>query len=317
MPECIVFKPEELLPVAWRGFLAAGPVRMFNPALLRDGGNWIFAFRVVAMDGLRRLAVCRLDGALRPVVGSSVALTDLIQIPRERGYPEQALLWFADPRLYRLGGRLFIYWNSGWHEPHNCQFLHELRAADFRPVGVPREMKLAGARQPLEKNWTLFGTDPFYAIYSPTPHRVLSFSLSGDGDIEFAECASVPWADDGLRGGAPPQLVDGRYWSFCHMIENAPDGYRYTAAVYRFAAAPPFAPTDAPTGTLALGNPFGGRRLHAKLNPAVGEVIYPCGAAHEDGRWLVSHGINDEHCAISILSEADVARALRPVRGAG
>ena len=313
MSDCIVFQPEEILPAAWRHYLTAGPVCTFNPALLRDGDGWIFAFRVVAADGLRRIALSRLDRNLRPVADSGVPLTDMIRLPPHGNFPNQAHTWFADPRLYRFGRRLFIYWNSGWHEPHNCQFLQELDPADFRPRGLPRELRLQGARQPLEKNWVLFGSDPLYAIYAPTPHRVLTFSLKGEGDLEFADFATTAWDAGGLRGGAPPQLVDGHYWSFCHTIESAPDGHRYAAAVYRFAATPPFAPTDAPAGALALGNPFGARRLHTKLNPAVSEVVYPCGAAHDGGRWLVSHGLNDEHCAISILSHAEVSGALRPL----
>ena len=43
---------------------------------------------------------------------------------------------FADPRLYRLAGRLFVYWNSGWHEPQNHQFLQELDPVSLRPVGI-------------------------------------------------------------------------------------------------------------------------------------------------------------------------------------
>jgi predicted GH43/DUF377 family glycosyl hydrolase len=42
------------------------------------------------------------------------------------------------------------------------------------------------------------------------------------------------------------------------------------------------------------------------LNTAVGEVIYPCGAARDGARWMISHGINDEYCAISIVSHAAV-----------
>lgn len=317
MADCILFQPEELLPNTWRHFLTSGPVRVFNPGLLRDGDGWLFAFRVVAIDGLRRIGICRLNAALRPIAGSAVALTDLVRMSPQGSYPEQAHTWFADPRLYRLAGRLFVYWNSGWHEPHNCQFIQELDSATLRPVGEPRELRLRGERQPLEKNWTLFGEGPFFAVYAPMPHRVLSFSPAGEGDIELADIASTDWEGGRLRGSAPPQLVDGRYWSFCHTIESSPEGHRYAAAVYRFATVAPFAPTDAPAGSLALGNPFGERRLHAKLNPAVGEVLYPCGAAHDGTRWLVSHGINDEHCAISILSNDEVARALRPLEQPG
>jgi hypothetical protein len=292
-------------------------VRLFNPGLLADGDGWLFAFRVVAADSLRRIALARLDRQLRPIAGSAIALSDSFRLPPGRDYPAQVRVWFADPRLYRLGGRLFVYWNSGWHEPQNAQFLHELDPATLRPVGVAREMLLRGApRRPLEKNWMLFGEGSFHATYSPAPHRVLAFTLEGDGDIAFSDTATTAWDSPSLRGGAPPQHHAGSYWSFCHTIETELAGYRYAARVYRFAATAPFAPTHEPAGELDLGWRDGNRRLHPSLNPAIDQVIYPCGAAHAGDCWLVSLGINDERCAIAKLSDGEVARALRPIGGA-
>ena len=320
MPEAVLFQPDELLPDTWRPLAAAGSVRVFNPGLLRDGDGWIFAYRVVGPDGLRRVGVCRLDAKLRVVKDSPAPFSDRVRFAAGRDYAGAASTWFADPRLYRLQGRIFIYWNSGWHEPRNHQFLQELDIVGLNPVGQPRELILRGPRQPLEKNWTFFGDERLHAVYSPAPHRVLGFSLAGDGDIEFSELAIHDWnhasyaaAHGTLRGGAPPQLCNGHYWSFCHSVKGSEGHYRYTPAVYRFAATAPFAPTDAPTGELSLGNPTGDRRSFPKLNPAVGEVVYPCGAANHDGHWFVSYGINDERCAIAILSHREVAGAVRPL----
>jgi predicted GH43/DUF377 family glycosyl hydrolase len=49
------------------------------------------------------------------------------------------------------------------------------------------------------------------------------------------------------------------------------------------------------------------------LNPAVGEVVYPCGAARDGTRWLISHGINDEYSAISVVEHAAVLASLQPI----
>ncbi len=329
--ECIVLPTEQLLPAQWRSFTAEGAVRAFNPALLRDGDGWIFAYRVVGPDGRRRIAICRLDAARRVVAGSPQPLTDRVRFRRGAAYPEIATQWLADPRLYRFGGRLFVYWNSGWHEPHNCQFLQELEAGTLAPIGHPRELVLQGERQKLEKNWTFFegvGTSGapegrLFCLYSITPHRVLEFSLEGDGDLRFQETVRHDWTPDGypvchggLRGGAPPVPSEGRFWVFCHSVHDGAGGYRYAPAAYSFSAQPPFAPLAGPASPLDLGNPFGERRTHARLNPAVGEVIYPCGAARDGARWLISHGINDEHCAITSIDAAAVAATLRPIAGA-
>jgi predicted GH43/DUF377 family glycosyl hydrolase len=320
--ECIVFEAATLLPEAWAKFSAQGPVRCFNPGLVRDGDGWLFAYRVVGPDGLRRIGICRLDAALRVVPGSPVPFSDRVRFRRGAEYPEVATKWFADPRLHRLGGRLLIYWNSGWHEPRNHQFVQELDPVSLTPRGPARELLLQGERRKLEKNWTLFtaGGERIHAVYSIMPHRVLELSLAGEGDIVCAEIARTEWAPadypachGGLRGGAPPVAAEGRLWSFCHSVHDGADGYRYAAAAYACDAQAPFAPVLGPRVPLALGHPAAAVRTHARLNPAVGEVIYPCGAARDGARWIVSHGINDEHCALSLVDHAAVLATLRPV----
>lgn len=320
MAELILFEAHELLPEAWRRWPALGPVRVFNPALLWNSPGWIFAFRAVGPDGSRRIGICRLDSSFRIVTGSQAALSEKIAAGAGAAFPAEiaARNWFADPRLYRLAGRLFICWNTGWHEPGNHQYVQELHPDTLEPMGLPRELALA-RRCPLEKNWMLFGEGPVRAVYRPSPHTVLSAPLlSGEGPVVCTQESSVPWdvssheASLGeLRGGAPPQLVAGQYYSICHSVRGTPGDYRYVAAVYRFAAQPPFRPTAGPAGLLPLPDPFEGRRTHPKLNPAVGSVVYPCGAVHRDGRWHVSYGLHDEHCAIAVLPHAAVEAVVR------
>jgi predicted GH43/DUF377 family glycosyl hydrolase len=148
----------------------------------------------------------------------------------------------------------------------------------------------------------------------------LEFSLAGEGDLLFSEVSrhdfplgGYPACHGGLRGGAPPQLLGGQYWAIAHSVHDSAEGYRYAAAAYAFSAEAPFAPLHRPRQPLTLGNPFGARRTHERLNPAVGEVIYPCGAAHDGIRWLISHGINDENCAISTVEHADLLATVEAV----
>lgn len=323
--KCVVFAASELLPDEWKGAAGTGPVRAFNPGLLRYEDGWLLAYRLVADDGLRRIALCRLNEALKVIAGSSVPVTDYVCFRPGVAYPEIATKWFADPRLYRLGGRLFIYWNSGWHEPRNYQFVQELDPHTLRPHGTARELLLNGPRQKLEKNWTFFCRDDgslaeLHAVYSILPHRVLRFSIGGHDDITFEDEAGVryewslrsyPSCHGGLRGGAPPVYMNGRFWSFCHSVHGVADDYRYAPAVYSFAAEPPFRPVAEPSRPLAMASDLAAQRLFPRLNPAVNEVIYPCGAAWDGTRWLVSHGINDERCAISVLDHATVVASMQ------
>lgn len=318
----IVFDNRELLPTAWRGADDAA-VRIFNPGLLRDGPGWLLAYRIVSEPGLqRRIALCQLDASFRVVAGSAMPLSDRIRFPQPALLPAQATHWFADPRLYRFGGRLYLYWNSGWHEPRNCQFLQELEPTSLQPIGSPRELQLRSNRQKLEKNWGLFEDEGrLHAVYSVNPHRVLGFSLAGNGPIEFDEAApprpnpgGFAQVHGGLRGGAPPQRVGEHFYSFCHSIENGVSGYEYVPAVYRFAAQPPFAPADVPLRPLSIEIPSAARRHLPKLNPAIGDIVYPSGAAYADGKWVVSIGVDDEHCAIAVLDHDMVVGTLSPAR---
>jgi hypothetical protein len=321
---CVVLDPAALLPQEWQHLPAQGPVRTFNPGLLRAEASWIFACRVVGADGLRRIALCRLDDAFRVLSGSVVPFSDHVRFRAGNTYPEVATHWFADPRLYRLGGRTWVYWNSGWHEPQNHQFLQEFDSTTLAPIGTARELLLRDERRKLEKNWTLFATGSgprCFAVYSIVPHRVLELSLEGAGDLECSDFATTSWSVDsypashgGLRGGAPPVFAEDQFWSFCHSVHDDPAGYRYAPAVYRFTASPPFAPNAGPTRSLTLGNPFGTNRIHPRLNPAVGEVIYPCGAARNGHRWVISHGINDEYCALSTIPPEQVLATLHPAK---
>lgn len=317
---CRVFDAGDLIPSEWQAAAATGLVRTFNPGLLSDGDGWILAYRVVFADGRRRLALARLDSDLRVRPGSAYALSDRVRFPSGATYPEVVFRWQADPRLYRFGGRVFVYWNSGWHEPQNHQFLQELDGTTLAPRGAPRELLLQGPRRPLEKNWTLFAgaAGGLFAVYSVQPHRVLRFSLEGDGAIVFHEHSCRDWnltvypdCHGGLRGGAPPVWHDGRYWSICHSVHDGAAGFCYAAGVYCFSGDPGFAPLAEPRAPLDLAPAERKSRLGPRLNPAVDEVIYPCGAAWDGTRWMISHGINDERCAISLLPPAAVEASLR------
>ena len=309
VPRCILYRSEELLPRSWKQ-APQKTLQTFNPALLRlhteSEAQWLLAYRVVLHDGQRRIAIARLDKHLLPIPESQVAWSDLLPTHCSAGAAIRP--WFADPRLYCLGGRYFLYWNSGWHEPENQQYLQEFNVHTLAPVGEPRRFRLEGPRQALEKNWVIFGDGPFYAVYSPSPQRLLHCSLDGEGEILFREIAEHPSEDfrfsetyGALRGGAPPLRVGDQYLSICHCLREETQGLHYRAALYCFDGQSPFAPKGGTVRTLPLGNPFGRTTRFPRLNQAISEVIYPCGAAVSGEDLLISYGINDEHCAISVL----------------
>lgn len=315
----IVFGNSALVPAEWRFRAGPGPIWAFNPAILADGGSgWIFVYRLVFRDELRRIAICRLDAEFRVIPDSCVPVSDLIRPERSAEYSEADRTWFADPRLYRLGGKLLLYWNSGWHDSPNAQFLQELDEDTMHPRGTPRSLQRDGLRRTIEKNWTFFGEKALFAVYSITGQRILQADSDGLESIRFHEVFGTEW-DAGpyvrefgaLRGGAPPHLVDDSYYSFCHSVCRSATGYRYVPAVYRFAAEPPFAPTHAPSRPVPLENPFGTAPFYQRLNPAVAEVLYPSGAVFDRGNWVISYGVNDERCAVAVISDSSIQACLR------
>jgi hypothetical protein len=321
MPLTVILDNAALTPREWRFCAGPGPVWAFNPALAaEDGGGWLLAPRLVFRDQVRRIAICRLDPEFRVVEGSAVPLSDLLRLPASAACDEVNRKWFADPRLYWLAGRLFLQWNTGWHATPNAQFLQELDAATLEPTGQAQELRLQGVRQTIEKNWMLFGGDPVRAVYFAKGQRILRAVTAGQDAILFAAECETNWNPGvfvreygSLRGGAPPCLHAGRYYSFCHARRSCSGRDSYVAAVYTFGEEPPFAPLARPCAPLALANPWGERALNPKLAPNVGEVIYACGTAWRDGKWVVGYGINNERCAIAQLDATEVDALLGAV----
>jgi len=62
-----------------------------------------------------------------------------------------------------------------------------------------------------------------------------------------------------------------------------------------------------------LVNPFGFNDSPDRLNPAVKQVLYPCGAVFKDDKWIISYGVNDEYSIITEISESEVDAVFSPV----
>lgn len=305
------FHNEDLVPAAWRAQTGADPVWCFNPAMLRLRSGWLFAYRVVLSDQQRRIAACLLDEHFEVIPGSPIPLSDHIRFPATAGYSSRATSWFADPRLYRINERLQLYFNSGWHEPINHQFLVELDLQTFLPLAPARELALDGPRQPLEKNWMLLDDAPDRAVYSPDPHVLMTLVDEDDARLLYrlqqgpGIAISAALGPGHLRGGTPPVRRGDRYYSFCHFIASSAEAVNYRACVYVFSANPPHAPLRLPGALLDL--PLTSATL-PRLNPAVTDVVYPCAAAWCNDAWHIAYGVNDERCAIASFSAASIDR---------
>ncbi len=300
-----VFCNRALLPECWKAEASNGPMWCFNPTLLRQTDRWIFAYRVVLPDQRRRIAACLLNDAFEIVDGSQVPVSDTIKFDERPQYSERATTWFADPRLYAVKGNIYLYFNSGWHEPRNHQFVVALDENLFPSLGPAKEIDLLQPCKSLEKNWVFLADTLSDLVYSPDPHLLAQFVGEQDGRLLYSLLSEMKptadvWSNNAylVRGGAPPVRRGSFYYSFCHAISTNEELPSYRACVYRFSALAPFVRIDEAYCMLEVNPLKESARSQPKLNPAVAEVVYPCGAALFDKSWHVACGLNDERCAI-------------------
>lgn len=308
-----VLDPADFVPETWRH--GQGVVHMFNPGLAELHGRRILAYRLVLADRRRRLAICALDSADRPVAGSAVALSGLM--------PE-AGPWQADPRLFAQGDRLFLHFNTGDRPRPNSICLVELDALSLTPLGPARPLALAGTRRPVEKNWMLFSPDQaeVLAVYSIDPHVMVRVQP------DTGEChtiATMAWrrpasAMGEPRGGTTPVRVGDVYYAFFHMTGPAPLAarllhrlrhrrsrrlHRYHIGFYGFEAGPPFRPVCfTPDPIIAL--PPRERGAPPPLNRDAQRVLYPTGALFDGTRWTVAAGLHDTRCCMLTFDHAEL-----------
>lgn len=206
-----------MLPAAWRPQADGGPLRIFNPSLVCINGQWVMAYRVVFARQDYRIAICRLDDTLRVQPETSLPLSDSI---------ENGGMWLKDPRLLVHQGRLWLYYDHllALGSPANRLVLVELDPTTLLPKGPARPILQTVPRQPVEKNWMLFGYEAdLYAVYRMTPHIIFQLDLTQPDQVMCRPIHQVAWDDQGythrygeLRGGSPAVRVGDAYYAFFH-----------------------------------------------------------------------------------------------------
>ena len=318
-----------LIPQNWSQ-LTQGSLNIFNMALISLDSGYLAAYRFVSgVDRIRRIAVCLLDEHFEPVAGSARALSDEIEFA-QADVPEQSKIWFADPRLFRLKGRIFMVWNNGHTEDSsNSQYMVELDSQG-KPVAKAKEIVLRAARRKTEKNWAFFEAEgKVWAVYSVTPHRILRVDLdSSDSEVLCDIDNIASWKPSytevfgSFRGGAQPIQVGDSFINVVHSRYNMPDGAEYVPAVYEFSATHPFQPVRELPFPLSLNfDPHTDPSAHGfpdeqkeDLNPTTSWVIYPTGFAITKNNFVISGGYNDAHCFVASGPLAHIQSEMQKVR---
>jgi predicted GH43/DUF377 family glycosyl hydrolase len=244
---------------------------------------------------MNSLAAFRLNEDHTPQVGFRVRCKGLF----DREHFEDPRAIYHNSRTYISCCNFIVYPNAikeKWTGAHICVQVIEQSPDNWTstkridPVYGNNEGTLAVVKG-LEKNWVwFFHKNELHLIYGINPHITVKWSEDFRVVQEWKEQSDIAeWGYGHLRGGTPPILHEGLYWSFFHSSLPLQSKYRrrYYMGAYAFEPFPPFNIVKFTKEPLLAGSD---EDDWAEKKPL---VVFPCGAVMKDNQWLVSIGVND------------------------
>jgi hypothetical protein len=270
-------------------------VDYFNCGMVaRNDGDWLVVrrsrWRANMAFGMNDLLAFKLNG---------MTPTEAKEVKIQTSLPDEH---FEDPRVFQHNGRTFVsannfVWGNVW--PHAHQVLVEMRGNDWashvrHDVVCGHNGSHTKANTGSEKNWNwFFDRGVPLLIYLIQPHTIVQFDQGYRASkIYEMDPQGINWPYGSPRGGTPPVLVEGEYWTFFHSSVGA--GHftrRYFMGAYAFEAQPPYRMTRFVKRPLLVGSKDD---VWAEGKPL---VVFPCGSIFRNGNWTVSLGVNDLACA--------------------
>ena len=322
-----------LVPAVWQRSGELDYLRVYNPAIVRFRNRLLMAYRVDSgrrTTMQRRIGLCALDDRLNVVSGSVVSLSDTIRGGDPRHYDPRFLV-YRDQLFVHYNNNFMTRPNQIYLVELDPDTLEARSPARPLHLDGPRQ-EIEKNWMLFDHEGDLL------AVYQIAPHTILRVDLTGQGAIACRPLHVTDWDVSAYAdrfgapcGGAPPVRQGDAYVSFFHSrypvsplhwalrfwpvkpgtvlpryvaaverrLRRPFAQVRYVAGAYAFEAAPPFRPrwiTPEPVLRPEDEPPY--RHRH-RANPSADGIVYPCGAILEDdGRWLVSYGVNDEHCCL-------------------
>ena len=291
------FASEDMLPSPFH----------LNPSICEHRGRLYMAYRLHWQQS--RIVLCELQetwpGGAWPKY--RIAWQRELDIPSSEHNAEAQ----EDPRLFVFRGQLHVAYTGTYHGPrlvHHAAVCYA-RLTDDGQVEADFSPRFEG-QQPREKNWSFFEHDgELHAVYWIGPRRRI---LRIDGRCaELIHDYEAAWPFDGgeQRGGAPPVLWKGEWYSFFHGVAGEGPERVYTAGLYTFEDRPPFRPARFVQQPLLVPRPAD------KPLESVPHVVYPSGAICRHNQWVLSIGNYDHWCELVSLDWNYVELALRPAPG--
>jgi predicted GH43/DUF377 family glycosyl hydrolase len=292
-------------------------INYFNPGLVhRPDGLWLVVRRSKDWPrltfGLNDLMAFKLEGDHIPVMGVKIRVPPMLNgehYEDPRAVFHNGSTWVSccnfvvyqkTPQHQTWTGahQLLLQCNEHWNTVKRIDPIYGKNG------GSP------GTQLGDEKNWVwFFPNDRPHLIYMTQPHTVVPMGPFLDSKQAYVTNEINPlWTSGMPRGGTPPILVDGEYWSFFHS--STPwigKKRRYHMGVYAFQSQPPYRITRMSSMPLLSGSKqdkwFEGKPL----------VVFPNGAVIKDGLWTVVFGVNDLQCGWIDIPHADLLQIVRPV----
>lgn len=303
-----LYKQAEAYPVPAPP-LRASP-RHWNPGLLKYRDKLWLAYRFHRREAKQRcgIAICALDPDRKFEPSESSQFLRFTGITGTEHHEDCRLFMFrgephisyTEMRGYRPGidytcvvkyARLSLDGKGRWHVEEEFHPQYGLNSGFAK-----------------EKNWVFFEHDgKLMCIYSSQPEHVV-FQIEGEKVVGEKHVSPAPiWHWGAMRGGTPPIPLDkDRMMLVFHSslaTETAPHYVRYYAGAYAFEAKPPFRILEVSETPIMAGSEEDGHQVDPRyVDGWKPYVVFPCGLVPDNGKFLVSLGVNDWQCAVARFS---------------
>jgi predicted GH43/DUF377 family glycosyl hydrolase len=210
-----------------------------------------------------------------------------------------------DPRVVLHDGKVYVFFThfeqeqGKRYDPYVAICNEQMQVESLHKIGL-------FGRAETEKNWSFFRAEnSWMAVYAFEPaFQVVVFDSQWRGYLIHKSKVEYPYTFGELRGGTPPVLVDGMFWTWFHSVWIHPDANRriYAAGAFCFQAKSPFAPRGCSTVPLIVPE------IQTEGWVPHGRIVFPCGAVFDEKsrEWKVSYGFNDDTLRIETIPHARV-----------
>lgn len=254
----------------------------FNCSIIEHEGKNMLAYRCSELQP--HLRTIELDDKYRPILETDKRISFV---------NETGQTFYEDPRLFKVGGELYISYTGYSYDRFYCWVGYNKVEYDKKLAPNYPRFKANSWSGGVEKNWQFFDYNgkPHF-VYSINPHVICEAVGSYSPKTIYETRSHQSWTLGQKRGGTPPVLVGDRYYSFFHSRYDHDGKAVYYAGFYSFEAKPPFKILGICKEPIFKGEEF---NFHDKA------VVFPCGSIFKDDKWIVSYGYNDMHCKLAII----------------